>query len=169
MTSSESIFFKCKNIKNVLSDDITAFFWWVITLSGSKCVGSGSASGLNQSWMSKKQKQKNKTGFYSENSAPTGLNSVLIPLKTKSDIRSRCICNHWGLQMAKLFSDRQLEAQVYRIRGSRTCFGCQRRRVHYSTSLGLSVLSFLMTGRGWASVLKTQWSNGRWSSSEKSR
>lgn len=41
--------------------------------------------------------------------------------------------------------------------------------VSYSTSLGLSVWSFLMTGRGCASVLKTQCSNGRWSSSENSR
>lgn len=116
-----------------------------------------------------KTKAKNKTGFYSKNSAPTDLNSIWIPLEINSEIQSRGVCNHWGLQTAKLLSDRQMEAQVYRIRGARTCFGFQRRRVHYSTSLGPSVLSFLMTGRGWASVLKTQWSNGRWSSSEKSR
>lgn len=47
--------------------------------------------------------------------------------------------------------------------------GRERRAEHYSTSLFCSVLSFLITGRGWASVLKTQCSNGRWSSSEKSR
>lgn len=54
-------------------------------------------------------------------------------------------------------------------------WGRQEAQLHrfwfwfWSTSLGLSDWSFLMTGNGWASVLKTQWSNGSWSSSEKSR
>ena len=40
----------------------------------------------------------------------------------------------------------------------------------YSTSLAWLLLgSFLMTGRGWASVLNTQCSNGRRSSSENNR
>lgn len=88
-----------------------------------------SASGLNRSWTFRKQTNKQKTGLYSENSAPSGLNSVLIPLKIKSEIRSRGICNHWGLQMAKLF---QTDSWRLRYTGSEVLalvFGCQRRMV----------------------------------------
>lgn len=91
---------------------------------------------LSSSWFSsvkaersKAEKKRKKNGFYSESSEPTGLNSILIPLKKRKKknqknskklkkIQLRGICNHRGLQIAILFSDRQLEAQVFRIRGS---------------------------------------------------
>lgn len=68
--------------------------------------------------------------------------------KTKINVQSRGIRSHWELQMAKLF---QTDSWRLRYTGSEVLalvLGCQRRRVRYSTSLGLSVLSFLMTGSG---------------------
>lgn len=128
----------------------------------------GSAFGLNQRRRKKKikwrkTKQKNTPGVSSENPAPAQVGSLLSPSTISGEV--------WSVTTQgskRLNSFRQLEAQYTGSRFSHVS-GRWCRQVRYSTSLGLSVLSFLMTGRGWASVLKTQCSNGRWSSSEKSR
>lgn len=109
-------------------------------------------------------KQNKKTpGVSSESPAPAQVGSVLSPSTISGEV--------WSVTTQgskRLNSFRQLEAQYTGSRFSHVS-GRRCRQVRYSTSLGLSVLSFLMTGRGWASVLKTQCSNGRWSSSEKRR
>lgn len=126
----------------------------------------GSAFGLNQRRRKKNQVKENKTktpGVSSENPAPAQVGSVLSPSTISGEV--------WSVTTQgskRLNSFRQLEAQYTGSRFSHIS-GRRCRQVRYSTSLGLSVLSFLMTGRGWASVLKTQCSNGRWSSSEKRR
>lgn len=93
-------------------------------------------------------------------------------LRTKKSTRGHV----WDLQSPNVYlSDRLQEAQLGGGSGGGAWGGAGGSAsqvlvlVLYSTSLGLSGWSFLMTGKGWASVLKTQWSNGRWSSSEKSR
>lgn len=128
----------------------------------------GSAFGLNQRRRKKKssegkQNKKKNPGGSSENPAPAQVGSVLSPSTISGEV--------WSVTTQgskRLNSFRQLEAQYTGSRFSQVS-GRRCRQVRYSTSLGLSVLSFLMTGRGWASVLKTQCSNGRWSSSEKRR
>ena len=117
MTSSESV---CKTIKIVqfLSDDITAWFWVIQQLVQ-----------FSQSWTIKSRKKKKKKRILQREFRADRPELYFDPIKKKNQknqknskklkkIQLRGICNRRGLQIAILFSDRQLEAQVFRIRGS---------------------------------------------------